>query len=67
MSLGSNGAVSAVGRNLLVIGHSHIYPIRQAAIIRREADLDRPRARTIHLLDPAFAPEMDGGNFSSGV
>ncbi|WP_340314113.1 hypothetical protein [Rhizorhabdus argentea] len=67
MSPELSGEASTAGRNLLIIGHSHVGPIRQAAIIRREADPDRPRARTIHLLDPAFAPEMDGNDFSSGV
>lgn len=52
-------------RNILVVGHSHIHALRLAAIVRREADPDRPRTRTINLLDPAFAPEMEGGDFSA--
>ena len=53
-----------MNRNILVIGHSHIHALRLAAVIRREADPERPRTRTIHLLDPAFAPEMEGDDFS---
>jgi hypothetical protein len=56
-------------RNILVVGHSHIGAIRSAAIIRREADPGRPRARTIYLPDPMFGGEMaEGGKqFSPGV
>ena len=53
--------------NILVIGHSHIEAIRRAAILRREADPDRPRTRTIYLLDPAFGGEMEGNAFSPGI
>jgi hypothetical protein len=51
----------------LVVGHSHVGAIRQAAIARREADPDRPRTRTIYLPDPAFGGEMEGGHFSPGI
>lgn len=58
-------------RSLLVIGHSHVLALRAAAIARREAHPDRPRARTIHLLDPAFGGELAGERpeegFSEGV
>lgn len=54
-----------MSRNILIVGHSHIHAMRHAAIKRREADPDRPRTRTIHLLDPAFAPELEGDDFSS--
>lgn len=54
-------------RSNLVIGHSHVGAIRAAARIRREADPDRPRTRTIYLFDSAFGEEMDGDDFSDGV
>lgn len=56
-----------MSRNILIVGHSHINALRQAAIVRREADPDRPRTRTIHLLDPDLQPEMDGDDFSAGM
>jgi len=43
-----------MSRNILVIGHSHIEAIRRAAAARREADPERPRTRTIYVLDPVF-------------
>lgn len=54
-------------RNILIVGHSHIHALRLAAIRRREADPARPRTRTIHLLDPAFAPEMEGDDFGPAL
>lgn len=54
-------------RSNLVIGHSHIGAIRSAATIRREADPERPRTRTIYLLDEALGGEMEGDDFSAGV
>lgn len=57
------GAPARTGRNILIVGHSHIHALRHAAIRRREADPLRARTRTIHLLDPAFAPEMEGEGF----
>lgn len=60
--------MSSIGtRSILVIGHSHVGAIRQASIARREADPDRPRTRTICLLDPAFGGEMEGNQFSPGI
>ncbi len=41
--------------------------MRQAAIRRRETDPLWPRTRTIYLLDPAFAPEMDGDDFGPAL
>lgn len=52
-----------MARNILIVGHSHIHALRLAAVRRREADPQRPRTRTIYLLDPAFAPELDGEDF----
>lgn len=54
-------------RNVLVIGHSHVHAVRTAAIKRREEDPERPRTRTIYLLDDAFGGEMEGDDFSVGV
>jgi len=56
-----------LARNILIVGHSHVHAMRLAAITRREADPDRPRTRTIHLLDPAFAPELDGDRFGPAL
>lgn len=52
---------------MLVVGHSHIGAIRGAARLRREADPDAPRTRTIHAREPRFAPELteDGGRFAA--
>jgi hypothetical protein len=44
--------------SLLVMGQSHVAAIRAAARIRREADPDAPRTRTIHLGEPRYAPEL---------
>jgi hypothetical protein len=52
-----------MARNILIVGHSHVHALRLAAIQRREADPDRPRTRTINLLDPALAPELEGEGF----
>lgn len=58
-------------RSLLVIGHSHVLTLRAAAVRRREAHPQHPRARTLHLLDAAFGGELadEGGGdaFSAGV
>lgn len=47
-----------MSRAILVIGQSHVAAIRSAAKARREADPDRPRTRTIHTLEPQYAPEI---------
>ncbi len=56
-------------RPILVIGHSHIEAIRRAACVRRERDPDRPRTRTIYMLDPVFGgpTSEDGTRFSTGL
>ena len=56
-----------MARNILIVGHSHIHALRQAAVTRREADPARPRTRTIYLLDPAFAPEMVGDGWGPAL
>lgn len=53
-----DGISGLTGRSLLVVGHSHVMALRTAAIERRERDPDRPRTRTIHMLDPAFGQEL---------
>ena len=49
-----------MSRSILVIGQSHIAAIRAAAKTRRETDPDRLRTRTIHTLEPCYAPELEG-------
>ncbi|ATE67026.1 hypothetical protein [Rhizorhabdus dicambivorans] len=56
-----------MARNILIVGHSHIHALRLAAMARRAADPDRPRTRTIYLLDPAFAPEMVEDDFGPAL
>jgi hypothetical protein len=51
--------------NILVVGQSHVAAIRAAAKARREADPARARTRTIHTLEPHYAPEFDGEGFSA--
>lgn len=48
---------------LLVVGQSHVAAFRAAARTHREAYPDEPRARTIHTLDEAHAPEFEGDRF----
>ena len=65
--LSHSGLIPAGERNILVVGHSHVHALRLAAAIRRQSDPERPRTRTIHLLDPTMAPEMDGDDFSPAL
>lgn len=53
--------------NILVVGQSHVAAIRAAATLRREADPARPRTRVIHTLEPRYAPEFDGDDFSPAL
>lgn len=50
--------------NILIVGQSHVAAVRDAARTRREADPERPRTRVIHTLEPRYAPELDGDDFT---
>jgi hypothetical protein len=54
-------------RNVLVIGQSHVAAFRSAAKLRREADPDRPRTRTIHVGEERFAPRLVEGRLGEAL